>query len=259
VVYRAQAELSVFIQKETNASKERDLAASYVNFLLNRPLTDSIFFIAEMETIPSFSISTDTILNRTLTSRVEIRQVQLAVKSAGYGIQLSKSGFLPSLFVVADYGFQGEQYRFNQNNDYWMASAVLTWNLFSGFQDKAKVQQSRLTQQHYNLQLQELKKKLQLQAQNAGKSVQVALKAMTAAEDGVISARQTFRIVDKKYREGMISQIELIETRNSLVQAEMNRVITCYDYRISLAELERVTADPEITVLINSVLQDIKH
>ena len=40
---------------------------------------------------------------------------------------MNESGKLPDMFVAVDYGFQGEKYRFNRNQDYVQASAILTW------------------------------------------------------------------------------------------------------------------------------------
>jgi len=48
-------------------------------------------------------------------------------------LKMNQSGKLPNLFVVVDYGFQGEKYQFNKEQDYMQASAILTWNLFLAF------------------------------------------------------------------------------------------------------------------------------
>jgi len=157
-------------------------------------------------------------------------------------VGLARSAFLPGLTVVADYGFQGENYRFTQKDDYWMASAVLQWNLFNGFQDKNRIRQAALDKKVKETRLEELKKQIQLQAKESAHNLDVALKTITASKQRLISARKTYDIMDRKYREGMASQIEFIDARTTMTRAEINHIVAKYDYFIRQAEQEKILA-----------------
>jgi outer membrane protein TolC len=48
--------------------------------------------------------------------------------------------------------------------------------------------------------------------------------------------------VQRRFTEGLASQVELLDARNTLTDAELNRVITAYRYARRYVELERATA-----------------
>lgn len=68
----------------------------------------------------------------------------------------------------------------------------------------------------------------------------VAQKSSTAINEQLKAARKSFQMIDRKYREGMASQIEYIDARTTMTQVEVNRIVTIYENYIRWAELERV-------------------
>jgi outer membrane protein len=242
VVYRAQAELSRLNQQQAEAHKLFDLSQAYFNFLLNRPL-DSPVEIAKAP-LPQFRNG----LNRAekeanaLAHREELVQLKAAIDAQRNGVKLNRSGFLPGLIAVFDYGYQGEEYNFNKEYDYWMASAVLQWNLFKGGQDKACIQQAKLEQAKLETQLLELKKKIQLDVWRAVENVNVVDQSIKFAADELSAAQKNFDIVNKKFEQGMVSHIEFLDAQNTLMQAELNAIIKKFDFFIKQAELEKAAA-----------------
>ena len=69
-----------------------------------------------------------------------------------------------------------------------------------------------------------------------------AFKKTETARIQVASARASFEIVDKKYNQGMASQIEYLDARSALTSAEINETLIKYNFFIAQAEFERVTA-----------------
>jgi outer membrane protein TolC len=246
VVYRAEAELSELEQQQAAAERGVDLAQSYFNFLLSRELQTPI------DTIPSETLQLreesplPQAQEQALSAREELRRLASAAAAAGAGVRIASTRFLPSLVLAADYGFQGTEYSFTDEDDFWTASLVLSWNLFNGFQDKAKLRQAKLDRREREVQLQELREQVKLQVRDAHHNLQVAQRSMAVARDIVESNRKSFAIVERKYREGMAPQIEYLDARNSLTKAELNLVITTYDYQIRYAEFERIVATYDI-------------
>jgi outer membrane protein len=241
-VYRAKAELSELQQQKTDAEKNEYLAASYFNFLLNRQLDEKIATRPHEYGTKSAFRDLDNIKDIALSQREEFDQLEYAIEAADYSADISKSDFLPNLSFAFDYGFQGEKYNFNSKNDYWMASLVLNWNLFNGFQDAAKVSQAKFQKKELEARRNELVKQIILEVREAHQNLLVAEKSYSAAIDRLESARKSFEIVERKYREGNAPQIEFLDARTTFTRAGVNKVVTQYDYFIKEAELERVTA-----------------
>ncbi len=240
IVFRAKAEISEFDQKNAEAGKNKKLSAAYFNFLINRPFESEIKIIDETKLTFFHQINLKEAQAQAIQNREEFQQLRSAVAVTKNGMSLTKGTFLPGVTGVVDYGYQGEKYSFTEKDDYWMASLVLQWNLFNGFQDKSKYKQSSLEKQKFETQLAELENKIKLQVQEEVDNLSVARKSIIAAEERLSSAKQSFKIVNKKYEQGMASQIEYIDARTTFTNAGINQVITKYDCQVKFVEFENV-------------------
>jgi outer membrane protein TolC len=169
------------------------------------------------------------------------------VEAASSGVKLNRSAFLPGVFAVLDYGFQGEQYRFTEEDDFWMASLILEWNLFNGFQDKAKVQQTTLEKKKIEARRQELENQIRLEVREAWHNLVVAYKDLQSTHDRLDSQEKSFEIIDKKYKQGMALQVEYLDARNTYLQSEIQQVVAIFDYHIRQAEFEKTVASYDLT------------
>lgn len=246
VVYRARTELSRLEQQQAEANKLYELSKAYFNFLLNRALETPIDVQYVHTPENREPLTRDILEENALRQREELRQLTAAINAQRNGVKLNRASFLPALSVVFDYGYQGEEYKFNKDYDYWMASGVLSWNLFNGGQDRAKIQRAKLEQARLETQQMEVQKKIQLDVLRAYEDLRVVIQSIDAAQQALVSAEKSFDVVRKKYQQGMASQIEFLDAQNTYTQAELNTIIVNYDYFIKQAELEKTTAMYEL-------------
>jgi outer membrane protein TolC len=239
VVYRAEAELSEIEQQKAEAEKGKRLAGAYFNFLLNRPL-DSAIEIAVPETLPPGPApETAALFDQALAKRYEPAQLRSGIEAARSGVRLSQSSYLPNVILAFDYGYEGEIYRFGEEDDFWTGSLVLQWDLFSGLQRKARVDQARAEESKLAAQLEELEQAIRLEIREVRENLIVARETHEAAEDRLKSATKSFEIVNRKYREGMVPQIEFLDARVTMTRAEVNLIVKTFDYHTRYAEYER--------------------
>ena len=257
VVYRAETEVLAVSQQQREVEKDRDLARSYFNFLLNRPLDESVDRIDESQLITSNGASAELIAasldNReasrqealeewALGNRYELQQLDAAIKASESAIDISRSAFLPGVSFAFDLGIQGETYGVTNDNSFYMASLVLEWKLFSAGQEKSRLQQARIDSQRLKTQYDELQLQIQLQVQEAYDNLAVALESLKTAEERLKSSQEGYRIVARQYDAGTSNQVTFLDARTTLTEAELNLNITRYDVLIRQAELEYVAA-----------------
>lgn len=242
IVFRSRAELSKLDYQLAEANKNIKLASAYLNFLLNRPLDQGIGKSEDTDPLSGDIPSLERLESHALNHREEFAQIQASIEVATHKIRLEKSLFLPNVTAVLDYGFQGEQYRFNQEDDFWMASLVFSWNLFNGFQDSEKSIQASVEKQKLLARQMELTQQIRMQVRRAFHDLEVARKNIGSARDLLYSREKAFRIVAKKYEQGMVPQIEYIQARNEYTRAGISRVIAGFDCQIMEARLERASA-----------------
>jgi len=242
VIFRARAERSDVLQKRDDATRQAATAGEYLNLLLERPLDSTVPAFADaalgIDSMPLL----DSVLVRAHVGREELRQLAAARGATRAQRQLARSAFLPALSVAVDYGIQGDRYRFARDADYTQTSLVLSWNLFNGAQDASRTQQATLDVKRVEAQEEAARRQIVMQVRSAWASAEVAHDAIGTAGDRVLAARRTWELTRRRYEQGMASQMELLDARTSLTGAELNRVMTTYDFYLRRVELDRSAA-----------------
>lgn len=247
-VLRARAEVLTLEQQAAEARKDRDLARSYFNFLLNRPLDAEVERVPE-DQLPALYEATRSALFSILTpdlaalqaqalhQREELDQLAAARRATGETITLAQAARRPGLSLVLDAGIQGKGYGLTGDHPYYLGSVVLSWNLFSGHQHASRARQARLDLDRLQTQQQETERQIALQVQQSLDQLRVAERSLTTAEERLRSAEEGFRLTSRKYEEGLANQITYLDARTTLTNAQLNLNITRYDLLIRLAEL----------------------
>jgi outer membrane protein len=238
-VYRSKAELSRLEQQIAGSTRARQVATAYFNFLLNRPLEEKII---EQELFDSVTVTLNlpAAHQNALENREELDMLESYARANDYLLSLNHSKKIPSIYGAVDYGFQGEEYRFTNEYDYVLASIVLKWELFHGFENKAAISQAKIERDIRKTQIEETKEQIRLQVIRSFYDLQASQKSVIAAEQSLASAKKAFEVTDRKYREGQASLIEYIDARTTMTNAEQNLIISRYDHHIRYAEFERV-------------------
>jgi len=241
-IFRARAERSDVIQKKADAERQSATAREYVNLLLERPLDADVPVFDDaalgIDSLPPL----DDALARARSGREELRQLSSLRATTVAQRRLAQSAFLPTVSVALDYGVQGNQYRFARDVDYTQTSLMLSWNLFNGAQDASRAEQAALDTKRVEAQAAAVERQIALQVRTAWASAGVARDAISTATDRETAARRTWDLTRRRYEQGMASQIELLDARTALTGAELNRVLTTYDFYLRRVELDRSAA-----------------
>ncbi len=246
-VYRAEAELHQFHQQQADAEKAREMSLAYFNFLLNRPL-DMPVAVMNPEDIVQQQESGDGDAEQTaLSNREELDQLKKSIHIMEDQISLSKSRFLPDITAVFDYGYQGETYDFGPENDYWMGNLVANWTLFNGFRNKSKLDQAQLQKRIAQNRLETVRLQIKMQVREALLNIDVSRKQIESSRAGEKAAAKSFDMIEREYREGIISHVEFLDARRRLTEANVNAIVAQYDFIIRQAEFEQVTGTYPMT------------
>lgn len=239
---RARAELSEAEQREAEAAQLVEASAQSFNLMVGRALTDSVAMVDEsalgLDALPTL----ESALAMGRDGREELRALEAARRSAEAQRRVAQGSFLPNLAVAVDYGIQGNEYRFARDADFTLVSVVASWNLFNGGRDQARVQQARLEAERYALQGEDATRGVELQVRMAWQAAAVARTAIETAEAQLEAADRTWQLVRRRAEEGLAPPIELSEARVARTAAQLNAVLTTYDYYLRRVELDRAAA-----------------
>ena len=238
-VYRSRAELSKLDRQAAEAKKDHEMAKAYFNFLLNRAFETDIKEDKQYDSIPQ-TLLLDDLTDNAVVKREELEMLRSYRSAAEGQLSMNQMNKLPNLYAVVDYGFQGRHYEFNMKQDYLFASLIFRWDLFHGFQNRAKIGEARIEQNLRNTQLMEAERQIRLETIGAHYDLMASAESVRASREELRSAKNAFKVINRKYGEGQATLIEYIDARSTMTQAEMLLIISRYDLRIKYAELERV-------------------
>jgi outer membrane protein TolC len=251
-VLRAQSQVSHVESSLISAENDRRNAAAYVNFLLNRPLdtpvlTDSALLAddtyagaqPERSTVRTNVLSDAT---TAIAGREEFTRLKSTQNILASNLRWNQNYLIPKLNAFYDVGFQGYGYHFNNAQFYQLAGINLTWNLFKAGDNKYKISQAHIDIRSTDEQYRQLTDQLTLEQQTTVNNYASAVEALHALADEVTSTRETYRLADKRYREGQALQIELIDSRTQMTDAEIRLTLGRLAILNRAADLERVEA-----------------
>jgi outer membrane protein len=242
-VLRAQTELLNVTQQLREAQSTIDQARSYVNFLLNRPLTTELedARIAVAAT-PSQAAPTEAALQaQAQQHRPELQQLDALAGAAEAQQRIARAALLPTLSLGVDAGTQGESYHFGPGHNFTSASLVLSWKFFDGGVNRSEAQRARLAARKTRLQQEALAQQIDLEVQQASDRLAASQDSLAVAEARAVAARAALRIAERKRDAGSISQVEFLDARSALTAADLTLNVTRFELLERRVELQYAT------------------
>jgi outer membrane protein TolC len=248
IVLRARTQISQTEASREEAANNLENARSYFNFLLNRPLETPLLIDSALTDEPYQPIpvprSTNAIpaFAELPMGREELNQLKSIQRILETNLKSSSSYMVPRLNAFYDIGFQGFGYHFNGDQFYQLAGLQLQWNLFKGGENKYKIRQARIDIEAIHDQYIDLGRTLTLQVQTSLNNYRSACRTLPSLSEEVQSAHETYRLAARRFKEGQALQIELIDARTRMTDAELRYSLARLTVLDKSADLERATA-----------------
>lgn len=252
VVYRAKAQDAKTDGEIVEARRQRQVAHTYFNYLIGQSSDSPVVINDSVDVLPEFD-SFEDLLSDALKNREELDQLEILGEASDYNVRMKSSGILPSLVAAAEYGFQGERYRFNGDYDYAMVSIVMRWDLFEGFQKKEQLKQALLDRQNLELEEQDAVKKIEIEVFDGWYGFKAAEAAMHTSVLEEQAMRKAFDIIIRKYENGQSSLLEYTDAHTQWSQSIMNRIIRKYNYYIAYFNLLKISASEDLAYYMNDL------
>jgi outer membrane protein TolC len=240
-VLRARADRAD-VEQQLAESKEREAAAAReLNRILHRPLDAPVDVVPDAAFDRPLPLDADAAVAHALAAREELSAGDAGVRVAEAAKRAVTSRYLPTVSFAFDYGFQGQKYEFDTDQDYWMASLVAQWSLVDLSRDEAHGAAAYDVERARNARA-DAEDRIRVEVRTAHEAATVAQAAIATADARLDAARRTFELVRRRYEEGVASPIELVDARTTFTSADLNRALTAYRYAMRWVDLERAAA-----------------
>ena len=234
-VLRSEVELANARQNLIKAENNYDLAK---NSLLNTMMLDASADLALTETLQyaPYEKTLDDCLVLAEKNRPDFAQADATVTMAATGIDLAKSGRLPSVSLSASNGWSEGVLPASDN---WSVGVSASWNLFDAGVTGAKVKQADTSLTKAQEQARQTKTGGLLEVRQNYLSMAEAQKRLDTNAVAVSKAEEDLYIAKEKYNAGVGTNLDVIDAQLALTQAKTNRIQSLYDYNVNAAKLDK--------------------
>jgi outer membrane protein TolC len=236
VVIRAEQEVIKYQSQVEVAKHATANAAAYFNFLLNRNLSEVIdtMPIAEIPLRAGAELAQLSINNR--LELVKLNQAQGINKQL---LTLAKANSRPKLNAFLDLGAQEFDFKFNQQTPYLFGGLSMKWDIYTAGRNRLKEQQAALDIQAVDAQTAHVRNQLNLQLHIARTDYASAQSLYRTAQSQALSAERYYQDIQRMYREGMSTHIELLDAQNQLIIHRLQANVARFDLWLKAIEIER--------------------
>jgi outer membrane protein TolC len=182
-------------------------------------------------------------------TRPEAHQARIAKQLAEAGVSDSRGSYLPQ--VTLHGAFEADRQQFaNLGGANWLVSIGLKWNLFNGFADKSKVEESQTALRRSSLEQERADSAIRLQVRRAWAELRAAQQRIESARAAETEAEESLRISQNRYEAGLSTVTDLLRVETAFLETKMRYLAAVHDERVAATMLEfaagTLTADSEV-------------
>ncbi len=209
--------------------------------VLNIPIAGDVTVDGTLE-IPGdrqrLALNLDELVQRALENRPEVHRTQLSERAARKQIDIAKTRHLPDLGLFSNYQISRNE-RLTEMNRIWSVGFQINIPIFDGFATSAAVQQTEYALKQVQLGGNQVKSGVELEVRAAYLNLLSAQTLIDVQREAVAQARESVRIANLQFENGIITTVALTDTQLALAQAEVNRLQAHHDYVVGLTRLEK--------------------
>lgn len=239
-VSRAETEVKQVETQLSNAQNEKQKAMAWFNALLNKGIDEQVV-IADLKLGDAGSTNMFEGADN-ISAREELKQINISKDIQSSTLKLNKAYHAPKVGAFLDLAAQDFNWNFQQKSFFYLGGIQVNVPIFSGNRNLYKIKDAELDLQSTFIADKDLRRKLELSAFNSKSNAKNNYNNYLLAIKQEESSTKYFKLIDRGYKEGINSFIELLDARNQLTQSQLQKELNYYKLLAALADYERQTS-----------------
>lgn len=240
-VLRAKVQLANAKSQLIRAKNSVQTAKNAYKTVLNVPLSDNISVKGTLEVGAERSTPTlnlESLIQQALENRPEVHRTTFTEDAAHKRVDVAKTGYLPDVGFFSNYQISQNE-RLTEMNRIWSLGVQINIPIFDGFATGAAVKQTETALKQVQLGGAQVKMGVEFEVRSAYLNLRGAEALIDVQREAVAQAKESVRIANIQFQNGIITTVALTDTQLALAQAEVNRLQAYHDYIVGLARLEK--------------------
>ena len=183
-----------------------------------------------------------------LENNTTLKQLDMQEDMLNHALKIAKYANLPSLALSATYlytalGNDGKFFQKSAWNPYSYAGLQLNIPIFAGTKRRAATREASLNLNNLQLQRENIERQLRVGIVQYLNNMQSSVKKYHASAATVDQAQRGYDIAVKRYDVGRGTLVDIDNSQVALVQAELSRNQSVYNFLIAKVSLDKVLGD----------------
>ncbi len=203
------------------------------NIIPSHSLSALLFSLVLLAPAHADSLTWQASVAEAASNNAELRSARSNLDAAGYDASAAYSGYYPQVSAGAGYSDTTSDSALSGSSTpgtstftgtSYSASVSVTQNLFSGFQDRARIEQGSAKREGVEASLSLAKARVSQALKNAYAGLKFAQDSITLAEKIVGRQQENVRLVELRFESGRENKGSLLLTKASLAQARLGQL-----------------------------------
>ncbi len=246
------------LQNQINLQKQlADVALDNLKFQMGLNLNDEIILKDNLNDLRA-QVIIDTEGKFDVSQRLENQMLETAIRIRGYDVAQRRSGYFPSMFALVNYGWQAQSQSFSdlfksttitypdgdtrkqtQWFDQGWVGITLKLPIFDSGSRMANVKQAKIDKQKTQNDLENFNNAAELQFRASRSAFEAALVDEANNKRTTELSEKIFRTNEIKYREGLGTSFELVQSENDKTVNQLRRIQSVLNLLNTKADLDK--------------------
>lgn len=242
---RAKAQYSSTLPQLEKAKSEKKLSSQRLKFLLNISLEDSLV-ITDSLLVTDFlddykSVSLDELKKLSGKNRSDLKSAAYRLDATEESEKIAMGQFLPNIAISGNVSHQAQLENSSVNSSDYIRSKSLTlamsWPIFEGGRKVIEYQKAKIRTDQMKIMYELADDQRILEVEESYARVNEAIKNLESLEEAEIQARESLRLSNLLYTQGMSTQLDVINAQLFYTGSRTEYYRGIYDYNVSQLQL----------------------
>lgn len=232
---RAQVHIAQLTQQELDARSRAAVAMAGLAAVMGRPDRTDGEPSPVADAPAAVDGDTDAWIATAKDHRPDLKAFRLQEQIAEEEVRKAKAAFLPSVNLTGNYEINSEQ--FSGSGENYTVGAMVNLNLFAGNRFAAKHREAVAALAETRAMVRGLAQQIEVETRQAFSAAQSAAARIAVAQTATDQAAESQAIVSSRYKNGLLTIVDLLDAETALHQARTARIQAVHDLVVAKARL----------------------
>lgn len=243
-VQRLEVQLNNLKTEAKNVQRLQDLSYYLLKFQMGMKTTDVVTLTDKLSNVNVNEVVPETNSEFKYANRIEYSILQTQDRLAELDLKNQKAGYLPRVVLSGSYAYSaGRPKFFELITKPWFDAASISVGIqipiFDGFSKKYKIIQSENNLRKVKQSFELLENSIDFQVKQTHLTLTNAFETLQEQKANMELAKEIVRVTKIKYKQGVGSNLEVINAETSYKEAQTNYFTTLYNALIAKVDVDK--------------------